>query len=208
MAALTDTEFVTLLEKHRHEFFRYVLRTVWNASVAEDVLSAAVLAAYQQLDHFEAGTNFRAWMYRILTNKCFVANRETRRSAIDIESVDEGLLQVDPLFHTATADDPEGFLERCGDEVVAAMRGLSSAERACLMLRTVEHLSYKEVAQVLDMPVGTVMTHLARGRARLRTRLTAYARQQGICKTLTTPQAPASPAAAADDEVAPRRALP
>lgn len=188
MATLTDQEFVDLVEKHRSEFFRYVERTVWNESVAEDVFSSAVMAAYEQLERFQKGTNFRAWMFRILTNKCFVANRETARSAIDIESIDESRLAREPGLDREAMQNPDWFLDQCGDEVSRAMRNISTAERACLMLRTVEKLSYKEIASTLDIPVGTVMTHLARGRARLRLRLSDYARDRGILKDLRKPR--------------------
>jgi RNA polymerase sigma-70 factor, ECF subfamily len=188
MARLSDQEFIDLLEQHRHEFYRYVLRTVWNDSAAEDVFASAVMAAFEQLHKFEKGTNFRAWMYRILTNKCFVANRETQRHSIDIESIDEGRLAVEPSLSREALDDPEWFLAQCSDEVLIAMKSISSAERACLMLRTVEKLSYKEIASTLEIPVGTVMTHLARGRARLRLKLSEFARDRGILKNLADPR--------------------
>jgi DNA-directed RNA polymerase specialized sigma24 family protein len=79
--------------------------------------------------------------------------------------------------------DPEGVLEQCGDEVVRALRKLKTAERSCILLRGVEEFSYKEIAEILEIPVGTVMTHLARGRAKLRKELTAYARETGIVRS-------------------------
>ena len=178
---LTGAEFVELLDKHRDEFFRYVYRNVWNASVAEDVFSSAVMAAWKQIEKFQAGSNFRAWMFRILTNKCYVANRETQRSSIDVASIDEARFAQDSAvdFHQAYAD-PESFLGDCGDEVQKAMRQLSTAQRSCLLLLTVQKASYKEIAEILEIPVGTVMTHLARGRARMRSLLAAHAVREGI----------------------------
>ena len=79
-------------------------------------------------------------------------------------------------------DHPEAFLEECGEEVYAAMQEVSEAQRACLLLRVAEQLSYKEIAEVLDIPVGTVMTHLSRGRGRLRNALADYAAAQGLLK--------------------------
>jgi RNA polymerase sigma-70 factor (ECF subfamily) len=180
MATLTDQEFVALLEQHRHEFWRYVVRNVWHPDSAEDVLAGAVQAAYRQLDRFEKGTNFRAWMYRILTNKCFVANRETKRAGIDIETLDESLFATDDEAQRRATNDPQAFLQQCGDELFTALRQLSTAERSCLLLLTIEHYSYKELATILEMPVGTVMTHLARGRAKLRRLLVDYAKRQGF----------------------------
>lgn len=183
MSRLSDREFVDLLERHRDEFYRYVHHNVWNPDTAEDVMSAAVLAAYRQLDKFEKGTNFRAWMFRILTNKCYVANRETKRSAIDIESVDESMFAIDPDGLAAASKDPEQFVAACGDELSSALRQLSTAERSCLLLLTVDHYSYKEIASILEIPLGTVMTHLSRGRAKLRRLLVDHARREGIIST-------------------------
>ena len=78
-------EFIEKIEKHRDEFFRFIKRNVWDTGVAEDVFSQGVLAAYENRAKYTPGTNFRAWMYRILLNKCYVANRETGRA---FESLD------------------------------------------------------------------------------------------------------------------------
>jgi RNA polymerase sigma-70 factor (ECF subfamily) len=180
MARLTDEEFVDLVAQYRDEFYRYVLRNAWNASVADDVFSSAVMAAYEQLGKFQAGTNFRAWMYRIITNKMFVANRETQRMAIGLESVDERCFATDSDTKRRIAEDPEWFLEECGDEVHRALRQLSTAERSCFLLLAYAKFSYKEIAATLDIPVGTVMTHLARGRARMRRLLVEHAKSEGI----------------------------
>lgn len=177
-------EFLGLIEKHRDEFYRYVLRTVWDSNVAEDVFQSAVLAAYENYHKFTPGTNFRAWVYRIITNKCFVANRETARAFQPIESIDARLTAVEdqPEYHDVLKD-PAGVLEQCGDEVLRAFRRLSTAERSCILLRSVERFSYQEIAGILEMPVGTVMTHLSRGRAKLRKDLLDYARQEGIVRS-------------------------
>ena len=92
---MTESEFLEKVEAHRHEFYRYVLRNVWNPSVAEDVFSSAIMAAYKQLAKFRDGTNFRAWVFKILTNKCFIANRETKRLSVDIETIDEQVFSTD-----------------------------------------------------------------------------------------------------------------
>ena len=75
---MTSNEFVEKIETHRHEFYR---------DVAEDVISSAIYPAFKQLSKFRDGTNFKAWIYKILTNKCFVANREIKRSSTDIDSI-------------------------------------------------------------------------------------------------------------------------
>ncbi len=177
---MTSQEFVEKIETHRHEFYRYVARSVWNQDVAEDVMSSAIYAAFKQLSKFRDGTNFKAWIYKILTNKCFVANREIKRSSIDIDSIDEHLFSTDNKAQKLAFDEPESFLELCGDELNSALKQLSSSQRSCLLLLTYEKYSYKDIAEILEMPVGTVMTHLARGRAKLRRLLVEHAVNEGI----------------------------
>lgn len=177
-------EFLDLVGKHRDEFYRYVLRTVWDSSVAEDTFQSALLAAYENFHRFTPGTNFRAWVYRIITNKCFVANRETARTPASLDEVSPGLAAAgtQPGYGDVLKD-PVAFLEQCGDEVNAAFKRLSTSERSCILLRGIERFSYQEIAEILEMPVGTVMTHLSRGRAKLRHDLLEYARENGIVRS-------------------------
>ena len=176
-------EFLEQIENRKDEFFRFIYRNVWDTSVAEDVFSSAVLAAYKSKDNFKQGTNFRAWMYRIITNKCFVANREIGRRGESLEELGESLsnLAGNSDYRKAVSS-PEEFLAQCGDEVHIAMKKISTMERSCLLLRTMENFSYKEIAEILEIPFGTVMTHLARGRAKLRKVLYDYAIEEGIVK--------------------------
>ncbi len=171
------------IEKYRDQFYRFVVRTVWDSSVADDVFSSAVLTAYENREKFVPGTNFRAWMFQILVNKCFVANREIKRA---FEPLDETALESSaaqaPRGSVDTISDPKAFLEQCGDEVYHAFRRLSTAQRSCILLKDVERFSYQEIADVLGIPAATVMTHLARGRALLRSQLYEYACQRGIVR--------------------------
>jgi RNA polymerase sigma-70 factor (ECF subfamily) len=161
------------------------LRNVWDSSKAEDVFASGVLVAYENRDKFTLGTNFRAWMYKILANKCFVANRETKRV---FEPLDEEVPDPEgaefPIDHADILRNPRDFLEQCGDEVYHAFRRLSTAQRSCILLKDVERFSYQEIADILGMPVATVMTHLARGRTVLRQRLREYARSKGIIRSM------------------------
>lgn len=180
------TDFMQQIDRYRNELYRYVLRTVWDSSVADDVFASSVLAAWENRHKFQPGTNFRAWMYRIVTNKCFVANRVTKRTPDSLDQVPESALlslDQDRGYRDVLAD-PDEFLEHCGDEVVRAFKKLSTAERSCLLLRGAEKFSYKEIAEILDIPVGTVMTHLSRGRAKLRSELLDYARERGFVRNM------------------------
>ena len=177
-------EFLEQIEKYKDEFYRYIYRVVWDTSVADDVFSEAVLAAYKSREKFTPGSNFRAWMYRIITNKCYVANRHISRrgESLDQEGAREFAALGDAADYSNVLDDPKKFLDDCGDEINRAFRKLSTAERSCLLLRSAEGLSYQDIANTIDIPVGTVMTHLSRGRAKLRRELLEFARDEGIVK--------------------------
>lgn len=179
-------DFLEQVDRYRDEFYRYVTRTLWDPGVADDVFSSAVLAAWENRHKFTPGTNFRAWMYRIITNKCYVANRVTGRRPAPLDDLPESAfvsLTEDRAYYDVL-DNPERVMEACGDELNQAMENLSPAQRTCLLLRGVEKFSYKEIAEIMDIPVGTVMTHLSRGRAKLRKELVDYAREQGIVRDL------------------------
>ena len=176
-------DFLKHIEEHRHEFYAHIYKAMWDTGVADDVFSESVLAAYKSRNNFKPGTNFRAWMYRIITNKCFVANRETARTTESLDeattcfaALDDGSSYVDII------DEPCEFLEKCGDEVNMAFRKLSTAERSSVLLKSVAQLSYKDIAGILDIPTATVMTHLARGRTKLRSGLLDYAREEGFIR--------------------------
>jgi RNA polymerase sigma-70 factor (ECF subfamily) len=176
-------EFIEKIEKHRDEFFRFIKRNVWDTGVAEDVFSQGVLAAYENRARYTPGTNFRAWMYRILLNKCYVANRETGRAFDSLDHPDAK--EAVAPSHEDYGDlmkDPKLLLDEVGDEVYRALRGLSTTQRSCILLRGVEKFSYQEIANIMEIPVGTVMTHLARGRKKLRGELAEYARETGVIK--------------------------
>ncbi len=177
-------ETLKQIELYRNQFYRFVHRNVWNPAMAEDVFASAVLAAYENRDKFVPGTNFRAWMFKILVNKCFVANREAKRA---FEVLDDDYPAQTPagtsIPYSEMLRNPDAFLEQCGDEVYQAFRALSTAQRSCILLKDVEQFSYQEIAEILDIPAATVMTHLSRGRTTLRQRLLDYARRSGIVRT-------------------------
>ena len=174
-------EFLDSIEKHKDQFYRFIRRTVWDQGSIDDVFSTAVLAAYENRHKYTPGTNFRAWMYRIILNKCFVANRETGRVPEPLDTVENTSVAVaNPAKHWDVLNDPMKILETCSDEVYRAFEKLSMAQRACIMLKGVEHFTYQEISDALEIPVGTVMTHLARGRAKLRKLLADYAMNMRI----------------------------
>ena len=175
--------FLEEIEKYKDEFYRYIYRNVWDTSVAEDVFSSAILVIFKNQNKFKKGTNFRAWVYKILTNRCFIANREISRRGECLEEHEDIYFNlVQKENYISILDNPKEFIEECGDEIFIALKKISTAERSAILLKDIDRFSYKEIAEILEMPVGTVMTHLARGRKKLRIELLEYAKKKGIVK--------------------------
>jgi len=175
------TDFLSALEEHKDEFYRFLRRTLWNAAQADDVFADAVLTAYENFHRFQPGTNFRAWMYRILANKCFCANRETSRNNCSLDDLEEPAVSDNGYESLPKSiENPEDVLELCSEEVYQAFEQLNPVQRMCILLKDVEGFSYKEIAEMLDIPGASVMTHLARGRKRLRELLVGYAKEKRI----------------------------
>jgi RNA polymerase sigma-70 factor (ECF subfamily) len=178
---MQDKEFVDMLERHRHEFYGFVRRQVSDSADTDDVFATAVLTAYEHRRSFQPGTNFRAWMFKILVNHCFVANRQDRRSAVSLDDAAiEDLAGREKRIYGDILANPHDFMMQCGDEVVQALEVLRPIERMCFLLLAVEKYTYKEIAEIIEIPVASVTTHLARGRARLKTRLSQYALEKGF----------------------------
>lgn len=145
---------------------------------SEDLVQEAVLKAYRSWDHFELGTNCRAWLMTILRNTFIneFRRQKNRPTPVDYDDVAER-----PTFMDVKDDDPEGdfFDEIVDDEVVDAIEELEAEFRIPLVLCDLEGLSYQEIADVLDIPVGTVKSRLFRARRRLQKRLYEYAKEMG-----------------------------
>ena len=138
---------------------------------AEDVVQEALLRAFRFFDGFHGG-DARAWMLKIVRNTCFSWLQANRPS--DITMVDAGDLNELPLAdYSGREDDPETLALRrtSAAELQEALAGLPAPLREVLVLREMEGLSYKEIAAVIESPIGTVMSRLARGRADLRSAL-------------------------------------
>ncbi len=177
---MNDTVFINLVEKHRHEYYAFIKHSLWNKDQTEDVFSSAVLAAYENRKSFQEGTNFRAWMYKILVNKCFAANRKNKANIEYIEQFDQEILIDEKKKYYSFLENPKEFVIQCGDEILRALSKLNTLERTCFLLFAASEYSYKEVSQIVEIPTATVGTHISRGRAKLRKILFDYASQHGF----------------------------
>jgi len=178
---MDGNELLRNIHPYRDQFYRFIKRNVWDSSAVDDVFSASVLTAWEKRETFEPGTNFRAWMFKIIVNKCFSANREKIRTEKLIEENWVELAEVQQAAgYGRLLENPEAAIEDFSEEVYQAFRKLSTAQRSCILLKDVEQFSYKEIAVALGIPAATVMTHLARGRAMLRNELMRHAQEKKV----------------------------
>jgi RNA polymerase sigma-70 factor (ECF subfamily) len=161
---------------HLNDLFRTALRMTGERGQAEDVLQEVYLQAWRSFERFEAGTNCRAWLYKILFHCVSHQRRKWFRFP---------LLKENEEFLEASLVQPAAVAQEITDgEILAALDRLPSEFRSVVLLVDVEEFAYKEVAEILAIPIGTVMSRLSRGRGLLRQHLAELARAYGIGKTL------------------------
>jgi len=163
------------------------LRMTRNPADAEDLIQETMMRAYRAFDRFEPGTNLKAWLFRILTNAYINTYRKKQREPLKV-SQDEvaefdlyrELKNHDPQFEIT----PETLvLDSLVDtDIIEAIDDLPEQFRMAVVLSDVEGFSYAEMAQIMDVPLGTVMSRLHRGRKALQKRLWDIARDRGIVK--------------------------
>ncbi|NOX57887.1 MAG: sigma-70 family RNA polymerase sigma factor [Planctomycetes bacterium] len=184
MSNPTDADnFLALLSPVRDALHRFAVRSVWRQDQASDVLQEAVMTAWRQFDRFEQGTNFKAWMFKILLNTVYRLNRKTHRARA--ASIDEGALEAAGYVEKEEAWasillDPERVKQSLDDRLVSALESLAESERHCFLLRLLEDFSYREISEQLELPLGTVMSHVYRARMKLRERLASMAIEEGL----------------------------
>jgi RNA polymerase sigma-70 factor (ECF subfamily) len=144
-----------------------------NEHDAEDVVQEAMLRAFTFFDGFR-GVDARSWMLKIVRNTCFTWLQANRPSEISGMTFDELEDSQPPLFCSGSTDDPETLALRrtTAVQLNSAISAIAAPFREVVVLRDMEGLSYKEIATVIDVPIGTVMSRLARARAELRRILT------------------------------------
>jgi RNA polymerase sigma-70 factor (ECF subfamily) len=170
------------------QLYSAALRLTRNPADAEDLVQEAYLRAYRGFGGFTEGTNLKAWLYRILTNTFINAYRKRQRQPITVleEEIPDWYL-YDRLNENGgsrdTASAEAQVLERMPDEdVQAALDALPEAFRMAVWLADVEGFSYKEIAQILGIPIGTVMSRLHRGRKSLEKMLWEKVRERGLVR--------------------------
>lgn len=171
---------------HVHTLFGAALRLTRSASEAEDLVQETYLKAFRSFSQFEVGTNCKAWLFRILTNTFINKYRRKvkEREILDSEFRKDGEHQkdlVDPFFkgNSPENDLADRFLS---DEVLKALERVPVDFRLVVVLSDIYGYSYKEIAKRVDIPIGTVMSRLFRGRRLLQDQLFDYAVKEGVIK--------------------------
>jgi RNA polymerase sigma-70 factor (ECF subfamily) len=167
-------DFTATALSHVPDIFRLARRLSGDGDVASDLTQETFLQAWRSFHRFEPGTNCRAWLYRILLN---VWSHERRR-----RTRDPVVLGNDPVDVELASADPPIPDDLDGTQVLEAVNRLPAAHRSIVILADVEDLSYREIAEILQIPIGTVMSRLSRARRALRQELGSYARSIGIGK--------------------------
>lgn len=166
------------------QLYSAALRMTRSPADAEDLVQETYLKAFAAFDTFTEGTNLRAWLFRILTNTFINSYRKKQRQPYS-ESADEltdrELLGIESRLPGGTRSAEVEALEGLGDaEVIAALAALPEDFKMAVYLADVEGFPYREIAEIMDSPIGTVMSRLHRGRKLLRDALQEYARERGL----------------------------
>jgi RNA polymerase sigma-70 factor, ECF subfamily len=181
-----QAHFADQAMEHMGSLYTAALRMTRNPADAEDLVQETYLKAYRGYGGFQEGTNLRAWLYRILTNTYINTYRAKQRRP-DEQVLDEvedlylfrrlGGLEAANLGRSAEDELMDYFTEA---EVKQAIEDLPDNFRMPVILADVEGFSYKEIAEILDIPIGTVMSRLHRGRKGLQKSLYEFAVARGL----------------------------
>jgi RNA polymerase sigma-70 factor (ECF subfamily) len=172
-ATIALNHFDTEAMPHMNDLYRTASRLTRNPIDAEDLVQEVFMQAWKSFEQYQPGTNCKAWLYKILFNKLDHYRRKLYTQSKYIQEADE-LVYNNAVFTPAT---PEHLTD---EEVIAAVDQLPGHYREVILLTDVHDFSYKETAEILNVPIGTVMSRLNRARKQLKKTLAPVAREFGI----------------------------
>jgi len=200
--AVTAWDFNSQAMPFVDSLYNTAYRMTRSAEDAEDLVQETFFKAYKYYDKFEEGTNLKAWLFKILKNT-FINNYRKKKlepRSVDFAEIEDSFERIVRRDSAEPGGDPEteffnGVLD---DDVRKALESLPYDYRMVVILADLEDFSYKEIAEIMDCPAGTVMSRLFRGRKMLQRLLYDYAVEQGIINpTTATPAAADEPGVAA-----------
>ncbi|MDO5684442.1 MAG: sigma-70 family RNA polymerase sigma factor, partial [Propionibacteriaceae bacterium] len=179
-----DARFERDALEYLDQLYGAALRMTRNPADAEDLVQETYAKAYGSFHQYRPGTNLKAWLYRILTNSYINTYRKAQRSPkiADGEAVEDWqLARAESHTSRGLRSAEVEALDRMPDSAVtSALQELSPDFRLAVYLADVEGFAYKEIAEIMGTPIGTVMSRLNRGRRQLRTALADYAQENGL----------------------------
>lgn len=184
------SEFERVALIHTNALFGTAMRLTRNQRDAEDLVQDAFLSAYKAFDSFEPGTQCRAWLFKILTN-LFINKYRRRVLETNVASAMQrdgsGGVMSASAMRTARETEASLLYSLMGDAIQKALAELPEEFRLAVVLCDVEEFSYREIADIMECPVGTVMSRLHRGRKLLQHSLREHALRAGIIRDVPTP---------------------
>ena len=190
----TREDFTHDAMKHAPQLFSTAMRMTRNRSDAEDLVQETFIKAWRSFATYQQGTNLRAWLFRIMTNTYINKyNAQQRKpTETELDDVEELFLYkrlgaVDQSQLSQSAEDQMLSLFT-DDEVKKALEELPDQFRIPVLMSDVEGFSYKEIAEILEIPLGTVMSRLHRGRKSMQKMLYEYAKERGLINEALLPQ--------------------
>lgn len=184
-------EFEEIAMAYVDSLYNMAVRLVFNKEEAEDLVQETYLKAYRFFDTFQKGTNIKAWLFKILRNTFINKYRKTASMPgeifiEDFESVDTSIPYDQETKATESADTLESkyadLSSLMDDDVKRALESLPIEYREAILFSDVEELSYKDISEITNVPIGTVKSRLNRGRRLLQKSLWTYAKDKGFIK--------------------------
>ncbi len=178
-------EFEREAMPHKSILYNFALRTTGNAEDARDLLQETFMKAFRFWDKYEKGTNIRAWLFRIMKNTYINRYRKEVRepSMVDYDDIDNFYESVRDQVKDSSDLQKNLYSNTLSDEVTEALQALPDDFRTVVILCDIEGLSYEEISDFLNCPIGTVRSRLHRGRKILADALKDYAQEQGILES-------------------------
>jgi RNA polymerase sigma-70 factor (ECF subfamily) len=177
--------FEEIAFEHMNSLYSTALRLTQSQQDSEDLVQDTYLKAFQFFHRFEPGTNFKAWIFKILMNTFINKYHKKMRTpqSVQFEKV-EYSIETDskPEQIQSLLENKDRFRNSFADEVIVAIEQMPENYRVAVLLCDIESFSYKEIGRMLDIPIGTVMSRISRGRKFLQKALLEYAKSEGYVK--------------------------